>query len=249
MGTGTLTHERHQLVTPLGILHKRSLLCTQGTVPQCSRARELSDKEVEETVNFMKAHAIVAPLVEITDENWQDNVETPIGEVKMVENQKEKMFVKGREQQHGLLLETLRNPDIVLEEQDKEQNMFHDRSSSYIFVKTFIKPDGTKYVHFESVTVSQDGMEVSISSHIIRENQLKNKLKSDRLLYKATALDEPANSSAEQPISESGGLSSKELSPNSSEKRLTEQQGAVPDLLPTQDDNLSDSKDNVVSNQ
>ena len=65
----------------------------------------------------------------------------------------------------------------------------------------------------------------------------------------ATALDEPANSSAEQPISEGGGLSSKELSPNSSEKRLTEQQGAVPDLLPTQDDNLSDSKDNVVSNQ
>lgn len=85
--------------------------------------------------------------------------------------------------------------------------MFYERPSSYLFVKTFQKEDGSKFVHFESVTVSQDGMEVSISSHIIRENQLKNKLKSDRLLYKATALDAPANTSAEQPIV-GGSLSS-----------------------------------------
>ena len=125
----------------------------------------------------------------------------------MGENQKAKLFARGREQQYGMLLETLSNPDIVLEEEDKEQNVFHERPSSYLFVKTFQKEDGSKYVHFESVTVSQDGMEVSISSHIIRENQLKNKLKSDRLLYKATALDAPANTSAEQPIV-SGSLSS-----------------------------------------
>lgn len=73
---------------------------------------------------------------------------------------------------------------------------------------SFLKEDGSKYIHFESVTVSQDGLEVYISSHIIRENQLRNKLKSDRLLYKATALDEPANSSAEQPTNEGSGLSS-----------------------------------------
>ena len=125
----------------------------------------------------------------------------------MGENQKAKLFAKGRKQQYGMLLETLSNPDIVLEEKDKEQNMFHERPSSYLFVKTFQKEDGSKYVHFESVTVLQDGMEVSISSHIIRKNQLKNKLKSDRLLYKATALDAPANTSAEQPIV-SGSLSS-----------------------------------------
>ena len=64
------------------------------------------------------------------------------------------------------------------------------------------------------------------------------------MLYKATALDEPANPSAEQPTNAGGSLSSKGLSPNSSEKRLTEQQEAVPDLLPTQGDNLSDGKDN-----
>jgi N12 class adenine-specific DNA methylase len=167
----------------------------------------LTDEEVAAVTDAMKANATVAPTVEINDANWKESVDTPIGAVKIGENQKAKLFAKGREQQYGMLLETLSNPDVVLEEKDKEQNMFHERPSSYLFVKTFQKEDGSKFVHFESVMVSQEGMEVSISSHIIRENQLKNKLKSDRLLYKATALDAPANTSAEQPIV-GGSLSS-----------------------------------------
>ena len=183
---------------------------TEGNKPSeasLSLSTPLTDEEVVAITDAMKANATVAPTVEINDANWKESVETPVGSVKMGENQKAKLFAKGREQQYGMLLETLSNPDVVLEEKDKEQNMFHDRPSSYLFVKTFQKEDGSKYVHFESVTVSQEGMEVSISSHIIRENQLKNKLKSDRLLYKATALDAPANTSAEQPIV-GGSLSS-----------------------------------------
>lgn len=172
-----------------------------------SLSKPLTDEEVVSITDAMKANAVIAPTVEINDANWKESVDTPIGTVKMGENQKAKLFAKGREHQYGMLLETLSNPNVVLEEKDKEQNMFHERPSSYLFVKTFQKEDGSKYVHFESVTVSQDGMEVSISSHIIRENQLKNKLKSDRLLYKATALDAPANTSAEQPIV-GGSLSS-----------------------------------------
>ena len=174
---------------------------------QVESVDELTDEEVVAITDAMKANAVIVPTVEINDVNWKESVNTPIGTVKMGENQKAKLFAKGREQQYGMLLETLSNPDIVLEEKDKEQNMFHERPSSYLFVKTFQKEDGSKYVHFESVTVLLDGMEVSISSHIIRKNQLKNKLKSDRLLYKATALDAPANTSAEQPIV-SGSLSS-----------------------------------------
>ena len=168
----------------------------------------LTEGEAETIIGAMKDRASFAPFVEITDENWRDSVTTPIGEVRMGANQKEKLFAKGREQQYGMVLETLEHPDLVLEETDKEENMFHERPSSYLFVKTFQKPDGSKYVHFESVTVQQDGMEVSVSSHIIRENQLRNKVKSDRLLYKATALDEPAHSSAEQPTNEGSSLSS-----------------------------------------
>lgn len=172
------------------------------------KSAEMSDADVSELVSSMKSHAIVMPQIDMTIDNWRDNVDTPLGVVKMGENQKEKLLAKGREYQYGMLLETLSNPDIVLEEPDKEDNIFHERSSSYLFVKTFVKPDGSKYIHFESVTVSQEGMEVSISSHIIRENQLKQKMKSDKLLYKATALDESTNSSAEQPVNKGGSLSS-----------------------------------------
>lgn len=183
----------------------------------------LSAEEADAILASMKAHAEIQPELEFSEENWDsvfgenDIISTPIGEVKMGENQKTKLQVKERTSQFGMVVETLRNPDIVLEEADKEgDNLFHERPSSYLFVKTFKKADGTKYVHFESVTISKDGMEISISSHIMRENQLKNKLKSDRLLYKATALDAPANTSAEQSI-EGGSLSS--------ERKGTEESG------------------------
>ena len=172
------------------------------------RTAGMSDEQADVLIETMRVHAARTPVVEITDENWREKFSTPIGEVRMGANQREKLLAKGRGQQYGMLVYTLENPDLVLDEQDKEPNMFHERQSSYLFVKTFQKEDGSKYVHFESVTVSQDGMEVSISSHIIRENQLRNKLKSDRLLYKATALDESAHPSAEQPTNEGVSLSS-----------------------------------------
>ncbi len=180
-----------------------------GTASDSGQGGELATKEeIEAIIASMKAKAQIVPFIEITENNWRKNITTPLGVVKMGENQKEKLFAKGREFQYGMLLETLGSPDIILEEADKQDNIFHERPSSYLFIKTFQKEDGSKYVHFESVTVSQEGMEVSISSHIIRENQLRNKMKSDRLLYKATALDDSANSSAEQPINQGGSLSS-----------------------------------------
>lgn len=189
---------------------------------------DMSDEGVTELVSHMKSHAVAVPIVEITEANWREKLDTPLGSVKMGKNQKDKLFAKGREQQYGMLLETLSNPDIVLEEADKDENLFHERPSSYLFIKTFQKADGSKYVHFESVTVSQEGMEVSISSHIIRENQLKQKMKSDRLLYKATALDEPANSSAEQPINEGGSPSSEgKVTTTSTEKQADKRESSV----------------------
>jgi Spy/CpxP family protein refolding chaperone len=169
---------------------------------------KMTDQQVDAIIAAMKRNAIAAPSIEVTEDNWTDNVDTPIGNVKMGEHQKEKLFKNARQGQYGMVLETLSHPDIILEEMDKDEDPSHERPSSYLFVKTFTKPDGNKYVHFESVTVSKDGMEVSISSHIIRENQLRNKLKSDRLLYNATALDKSANSSAEQPINDGGSHSS-----------------------------------------
>lgn len=195
-----------------------------------TRYEGLSDNQRNELIASMKSLAERAPVVELTDDSWQSEVTTPLGVVKMGENQRKKLSVKGREDQYGMLLETLGNPDIVLEERDITENPSHERGSSYLFIKTFLKEDGSKYVHFESVTVSKEGMEVSISSHIIRENQLKKKLKSDRLLYKATALDESANPSAEQPAKGAGSLSSENVQALTDKQRMTLADVDHPDL-------------------
>lgn len=179
----------------------------------------LTDEEVASVIDAMKAHATVAPTIEITDANWKENIETPIGNVKMGAYQKEKLLAKGRESQYGMLVETLSNPDIVLEEKDKTENLFHERPSSYLFIKTFQKSDGSKHIHFESVTVSQEGLEISVSSHIIREQALEKKLKNSNVIYKIET-----------------------LFPNSSEMHLAEHQNDVSDLLPTQGNNVSASK-------
>ena len=149
-------------------------------------------------LDSMKENAVEVSIIEFTAEHWRDNIETPIATVKMGENQTEKMRVKGRTGEYGMMVDTLSNPDIIVEEADKIIDNSHERASSYIFAKTFIKEDGTKYINYESVTISKDGNEVSISSHIIRENQLRKMVKNGRLIYKATAIDESANTSAEQ---------------------------------------------------
>lgn len=180
----------------------------------------MTEEEAMKVIGNMKANATVAPYIEITEENWKENIETPIGNVIIGANQKDKLFAKGRRSQYGMLVETLSNPDIVLEERDKEENFSRERSSSCLFIKTFQKEYGSKYVHFESVTVSQQGMEISVSSHIINENALKKKLKESEMLYKKEALFS-----------------------NSSEMHLAEHQKDVPDLLPTQKNNVSTGKD------
>lgn len=179
-------------------------------VEDSDNGRILSETQAVALLSDMKANAVTVPHIEVTEENWRPRVDTPIGSVKMGENQKTKLLEKGRADQYGMMLTTLSQPDIILEEQDREEDSNHERPFSYLFIKTFQKEDGSKFVHFESVTVAQEGMEVSISSHIIRENQLKEKLKSDRLRYKATALDVPARTSAEQPANEGGSLSSRD---------------------------------------
>ena len=173
----------------------------------------------------MKRLASVSPNLELNDENWKmsfgldDTILTPIGYVKMGEHQKEKLFAKGRSSQFGMVVDTLRDPDIIIEEADKFEDLNHERNTSYLFVKSFVKEDGNKYVHFENVTVAQQGLEVSISSHIIQEKSLISKISRENLLYKA-----------------------EKLSPISSELHLAEQHNAVPDLLPTQGDNLPFAK-------
>lgn len=221
-----------------------------------------SDAEVEELLARMSDIAEVMPNTTLTPETWMqtfginNSLSTPIGDVKMGENQYNKLVEKQRTNEFGMVVRTLQSPDVILVEASESVDDAVERSTSYVFVKTFIKEDGTKLVRYESVTVSQDGMEVSISSHRLRENQLREKLKRDGLLYKATALDAPANTSAEQPTS-GGSLSSETdaktepQQPNnavsSGSSLSTGEEGGITPAEPNGEPTVSGSKDTNIS--
>ena len=118
---------------------------------------------------------------------------------------------------------TLSDPDVIFIEPSQAKDNNTERAYSYVYAKTF-KRNGEKIKYFTSVTVAKEGLEISVSSHFVNPNKMKNKLMEfERAYTKETLL------------------------PNSSEMRLTEHQSDVPDLLPTQD-TASASKDTQSSN-
>lgn len=179
--------------------------------------RSLTEQETTELIARMKAAAEVAPSIELTPENWiaqfgeDGTVETPIGIVKMGANQLLKLYSLKRTEYFSMIHPTLNTPDVIIEKNAPAEGA--ERDSKYLFVKTFIKPDGSRLVHFESVTVQRDGMEVSISSHEAEGKAIKKEMQNGKILH----------------LSES-------LSP-SSERYLTEapSESEGPDLVPTSD--------------
>ena len=196
-----------------------------GQETQKMIGKSLTEPEAADLVSRMEANAEEAPYIELTPENWLEQfgvdgkVMTPVGEVKMGEHQLQKLYSLKRTEYFGMIHPTLESPDIILEESDPKDGS--ERDSKYLFIKTFVKSDGSRIVHFESVTVKKDGMEVSISSHEIKDKSLKKKMQNDVVLH----LD-------------------KKLSP-SSEMRLTEtpRESEGPDLVPTSDNVSSAGKD------
>lgn len=187
------------------------------------------EHDASELVTSMSANAEPIPNEELTPENWnkefgdRGEVETPVGVVKMGENQLAKLFMKGRANEFGMIKPTLNNPDVIVEEYSTTKNDDAERESSYLFVKTFDR-DGEKIKFFTSVTVRKEGLEVVISNHFVEKKALVKKITEGNVIYIKEA-----------------------LSSNSSEKHLAENQNDLPDLLPTQENNASSEEDNMSS--
>ena len=187
------------------------------------------EHDASELVTSMSANAEPIPNEELTPENWnkefgdRGEVETPVGVVKMGENQLVKLFMKGRANEFGMIKPTLNNPDVIVEEYSTTKNDDAERESSYLFVKTFDR-DGEKIKFFTSVTVRKEGLEVVISNHFVEKKALVKKITEGNVIYIKEA-----------------------LSSNSSEKHLAENQNNLPDLLPTQENNASSEEDNMSS--
>lgn len=157
----------------------------QGKVGQ-SLAKEEADGLVAE----MENRAEPARELELTPENWtaefgeDGKVTTPLGEVKMGENQYLKLARLGRRGKLGMVRPTLENPDLVIEDFSRaKEGDTAERDSSYIFVKSFTGKDGERMYHFTSVTVQKDGKEVVISNQEKGVNRIKKLMQEGKVIF------------------------------------------------------------------
>ena len=158
---------------------------TQGV----EEKKTLNKEEADYLISLMKLNAEIAEEVELSPENWislfgeDGTINTPIGQVKMGEGQYFKLAQQGRDGKLGMVKPTLENPVVVIEEERPAKNGVSERNTSYIFVKTFKKADGSRLYYFTSVTVSKDGKEVVISNQEKSENRISKLLQQSKIAW------------------------------------------------------------------
>ena len=144
----------------------------------------------EEAVSLRKQMADNAEqerILEHTKENWlkefgkDSRVTTPIGSIKLGENQYKKAGRNDRIKRFGLLKPTLERPDVILEKSAPKEGA--ERQTKYLFIKSFKKSDGNKILNYESITVKQDEEEVAISAHQIDPSKVVKELTESKVLW------------------------------------------------------------------
>ena len=153
--------------------------------------RSMTADEAQDFIADMELNAGIAPEIELTIENWdalfdEDGiVSTPIGEVKMGENQFTKLMRQGRNGKLGMIKPTLEHPNAIIEDvSEAKEGDTTERASSYVFIRSFKKADGSRYYYFTSITVSKDGKEVVVSNQEKRRNAIANLLTKGKLVWK-----------------------------------------------------------------
>ena len=160
---------------------------TQGVDPRTVLKGQMTKDEAVSLRQQMADNAEPERILEHTEDNWlQDfgkdgRVNTPIGSIKLGENQYKKAGREDRIKRFGLLKPTLERPDVILEKPAPKEGA--ERQTKYLFVKSFKKVDGTKILNFESITVKQGEDEVSISAHQIEPSKLLKELTESKMLW------------------------------------------------------------------
>ena len=135
----------------------------------------------------MEDNAEQERILEHTEENWQkefgkdSRVTTPIGSIKLGDNQYKKAGRNDRIKRFGLLKPTLERPDVILEKSAPKEGA--ERQTKYLFIKSFKKADGNKILNYESITVKQGEEEVAISAHQIEPSKVVKELTESRVLW------------------------------------------------------------------
>ena len=178
----------------------------EGEEKEKSAQERLTKEEAAEIIADMEEHAEVAPEMALTIENWDAEfgeegiVNTPLGEVKMGENQFTKMMRKGRNSKLGMIKPTLETPDIIVEDsREVKDDGTSERETSYVFVKAFIKNDGSRYYYFTSITVSKDGREVVVSNQEKSRNRVLRLILEGNVIWR-TPKDATTSSAEKQDL-------------------------------------------------
>lgn len=158
----------------------------QGVDPRNVKSR-MTKEDAVSLRKQMEDNAEQERILEHTEENWQkefgkdSRVTTPIGSIKLGENQYKKAGRNDRIKRFGLLKPTLERPDVILEKSAPKEDA--ERQTKYLFIKSFKKADGNKILNYESITVKQGEEEVAISAHQIEPSKVVKELTESRVLW------------------------------------------------------------------
>lgn len=157
-----------------------------GVDPRNVKSRMTKDDAVS-LRKQMADNAEQERILEHTEENWlkefgkDSRVTTPIGSIKLGENQYKKAGRNDRIKRFGLLKPTLERPDVILEKSAPKEGA--ERQTKYLFIKSFKKADGNKILNYESITVKQGEEEVAISAHQIDPSKVLKELTESKVLW------------------------------------------------------------------
>lgn len=158
----------------------------QGVDPRNVKSR-MTKEDAVSLRKQMADNAEQERILEHTEENWlkefgkDSRVTTPIGSIKLGENQYKKAGRNDRIKRFGLLKPTLERPDVILEKSAPKEGA--ERQTKYLFIKSFKKADGNKILNYESITVKQGEDEVAISAHQIEPSKVVKELTESRVLW------------------------------------------------------------------
>lgn len=158
----------------------------QGVDPRNVKSRMTKDEAVS-LRKQMADNAEQERILEHTEENWlkefgkDSRVTTPIGSIKLGENQYKKAGRNDRIKRFGLLKPTLERPDVILEKSAPKEGA--ERQTKYLFIKSFKKADGNKILNYECITVKQGEEEVAISAHQIDPSKVLKELTESKVLW------------------------------------------------------------------
>lgn len=159
----------------------------QGVDPRTVLKGQMTKDEAVSLRQQMADNAEPERILEHTEDNWLQNfgkdgrVNTPIGSIKLGENQYKKAGREDRIKRFGLLKPTLERPDVILEKSAPKEGA--ERQTKYLFIKSFKKADGNKILNYESITVKQGEEEVAISAHQIEPSKVVKELTESKVLW------------------------------------------------------------------